>query len=53
MQRQSGHAPDLADSVEKRPFVTGHGYRARESVEQLEWFDRYVKDAEPRAAGQD
>ena len=34
------------------PFE-GHGYRARESVEhvlweQLEWFDRYVKGAEPR-----
>jgi dipeptidyl aminopeptidase/acylaminoacyl peptidase len=31
----------------------GHGYRARESVEhavweQLDWFDRYVKNAEPR-----
>ncbi len=35
------------------PFE-GHGYRARESVEhvlweQLEWFDRYVKNAEPRS----
>jgi dipeptidyl aminopeptidase/acylaminoacyl peptidase len=31
----------------------GHGYRARESIEhvlweQIEWFDRYVKNAEPR-----
>ena len=36
------------------PFE-GHGYRARESVEhvlweQLEWFDRYVKNAQPRPA---
>ncbi len=35
------------------PFE-GHGYRARESVEhvlweQLEWFDRYVKNARPSA----
>jgi dipeptidyl aminopeptidase/acylaminoacyl peptidase len=34
----------------------GHGYRARESVEHaiwemLDWFDRYVKNAKPRAAG--
>ncbi len=34
------------------PFE-GHGYRARESVEhvlweQLQWFDRYVKNAPPR-----
>jgi len=34
------------------PFE-GHGYRARESVEhvlweQISWFDRYVKNAEPR-----
>ena len=33
----------------------GHGYRARESVEhvlweQIEWFERYVKNAEPREA---
>ena len=33
----------------------GHGYRARESVEhavweQLAWFDKYVKNAKPRAA---
>ena len=39
------------------PFE-GHGYRARESVEhvlweQLEWFDRYVKNAEPRAVGEE
>ncbi|MHC4126647.1 MAG: S9 family peptidase [Planctomycetota bacterium] len=32
----------------------GHGYRARESVEHviwemLDWFDRYVKNAQPRA----
>ncbi len=36
----------------------GHGYRARESVEhvlweQLEWFDRYVKNAEPRESAAD
>jgi dipeptidyl aminopeptidase/acylaminoacyl peptidase len=38
------------------PFE-GHGYRARESIEhvlweQIDWFDRYVKNAEPRQAAE-
>jgi len=39
------------------PFE-GHGYRARESIEhvlweQITWFDRYVKNAEPREPAAD